>query len=121
MVTRTFQVDRYRPRTAAQARTTARLDDDGWLGYREDRALWGASAWQVVTVRVTRHATPSQVIRAINASTSARVGDVATTRRLASARPGRSLTVAWELGRDATAVQPWGPSRRTAQRFVARS
>ncbi|GAB48328.1 hypothetical protein MOPEL_071_00440 [Mobilicoccus pelagius NBRC 104925] len=41
MVTRTFQVDRYLPRTARQARFVAAFDDDGKLRYREDRPMWG--------------------------------------------------------------------------------
>lgn len=120
-MTRTFQVDRYLPRAAAQARAVARLDDDGRLHYREDRALWGASRHEFVTVRVPASATHRQLLRAINAATSSRVGDVATVDRLATARPGRSYVVAWELARAATTASPWGRSTSLAQRFVARS
>ena len=64
-VQRTFQVDRYMPKTAAQARVVARLDDDGVLRYREDRALWGANNWQFVTVRVPADASKAQVMAVI--------------------------------------------------------
>ena len=119
-MTRTFQVDRYRPRTAAQARLVARLDDDGRLGYREDRPLWGASDWQFVTVTVPSDATSAQLIAAIDAKTNRVVGDVSTTRRLSSARAGRGYTVAWELGRGASIRHPWGKTTTTPQRLVAR-
>ena len=42
MVTRTFQVDLYSPKTAKIAAITAKLDDDRRLHYREDRPLWAA-------------------------------------------------------------------------------
>ena len=121
LVTRTFQVDRYRPKGTAQARVVARLDDDGVLRYREDRPLWSASRWQFVTVRVPAKATSAQVIEAINAKTSARIGDVRTSARLRNARVGAGITIAWELGRGATATAPWGPANRTNQVFFARS
>lgn len=70
-VQRTFQVDRYMPKTAAQARVVARLDDDGVLRYREDRALWGANNWQFVTVRVPADASKAQVMAVINAKGTA--------------------------------------------------
>lgn len=123
MVTRTFQVDRYVPRTAAQARIVASLDDDRRLTYREDRALWGASTWQFVTVRVPVNATNAQVMGAVNAATSAKVGDVATTRGVTSARVGRPTTIAWELATGArpTTAAAWGTGRDLAQTFLARS
>ncbi len=121
MVTRTFQVDRYLPRTAAQARLVARFDDDGVLRYREDRALWGASRHEFVTVRVPVGATKAQVIKAVNAKTSARIGDVRTTAKLATARPGAAYVVAWELGRGATTKAAWGPRTNVAQLFLARA
>lgn len=120
MVTRTFQVDRYRPRTSAQARVVARLDDDRRLGFREDRALWGASAWQIVTVKVPANANNAQIVKAVNAKTSARIGDVSTTTRLGSAKAGRSYTMAWELGRGATPAKAWGARNATKQVFLAR-
>jgi len=120
MVTRTFQVDRYRPRTSARARVVARLDDDRRLGFREDRALWGASAWQIVTVKVPANANNAQIVKAVNAKTSARIGDVSTTTRLGSAKAGRSYTMAWELGRGATPAKAWGARNATKQVFLAR-
>ena len=66
-VQRTFQVDRYMPKTAAQARVVARLDDDGVLRYREDRALWGANNWQFVTVRVPADASKARLKGAVTA------------------------------------------------------
>lgn len=119
-VTRTFQVDKYTPRTRAAARVLARLDDDGRLGFREDRPLWGMSQWQIVTVTVPADASTAQVMATINKATD-KVGDVKTTRTLASAKPGTSVTVAWELGRGAAAAHPWGLRGKVAQTFFARS
>ena len=121
MVTRTFQVDRYLPVMAAQARLVAGFDDDGVLRYREDRPMWGKATWQFVTVRVPADATKAQVIKAVNDKTSARVGDVQTTARLTSARAGRAYVIAWELGRTATPKAAWGPRGTVNQTFLARS
>ena len=63
-------------RHAGDAGDGARLDDDGVLRYREDRALWGANNWQFVTVRVPADASKAQVMAVINAKgTAARMGD----------------------------------------------
>lgn len=118
---RTFQVDRYLPTAAAQARMLARLDDDGVLRYREDRSLWRSSRWQFVTVRVPATATTAQIMKAVNAATSPRIGDVRTTNRLARARVGTPVTIVWELGRGAAPASPWGPKNPTSQTFLARS
>lgn len=120
-VQRTFQVDRYMPKTAAQARVMARLDDDGVLRYREDRALWGANNWQFVTVRVPADASKAQVMAVINAKTSSRVGDVHTGSRLRSITRGRSVTIAWELGKGARPTSAWGANKSVNQMFFARS
>ncbi len=120
MVTRTFQVDRYMPRTAKQARLVASLDNDGLLKYREDRPMWGANRWQFVTVRVPANATHQQVMKAINAKTSRAIGDVNTSRRIARAHAGRPYIVAWELGKGATTKAPWGPKNNVSQIFFAR-
>lgn len=120
-VQRTFQVDRYMPKTAAQARVVARLDDDGVLRYREDRALWGANNWQFVTVRVPADASKAQVMAVINAKTSSRVGDVHTGSRLRSITRGRSVTIAWELGKGARPTSAWGANKSVNQMFFARS
>lgn len=119
-VTRTFQVDRYTPKTVAQARLLASFDDDGLLKYREDRGLWGASSWQFVTVQVPPDASHAQVMAAINAKTGA-VGDVNTNRRIARARVGTSYTVAWELGAGATPAKAWGAKNTVDQKFFARA
>ena len=66
-------------------------------------------------------ATTSQVVAAINAKTSARVGDVRTSARLNSATVARAQVVAWELGKGATASAAWGAKTTTAQTFFARS
>lgn len=121
MVTRTFQVDRYMPKTAAQARLVARLDDDGRLRFREDKGVWGASRWQFVTVTVPADATKAQVVKAVNRKTSASIGDVRTTSRLATIKPGRSVVVAWELGKGATTKNGWGAKKNVNQTFLARS
>lgn len=121
MSTRTFQVDRYTPRTSRQAKVVARLAADGRLAYREDRPLWGASVHQFVTVRVPQNATSEQVVAAINRATGPRVGDVTTTRRLTHATRKQSYVIAWELGRGVGPSAPWGPRYRTAQTFFARS
>ncbi len=120
-VTRTFQVDRYTPRTAAQAAVVARLDDDGRLRYREDRALWGASRHQFVRVTVPARATNDQVAAAINRATGRAVGDIATGARLRTAAKGRAYVIAWELGRGATTKAAWGPRTNVAQTFFGRS
>lgn len=114
-VQRTFQVDRYMPKTAAQARVVARLDDDGVLRYREDRALWGANNWQFVTVRVPADASKAQVMAVINAKTSSRVGDVHTGSRLRSITRGRSVTIAWELGKGARPTSAWGANKSSTR------
>ncbi|WP_210424471.1 hypothetical protein [Gephyromycinifex aptenodytis] len=119
LVTRTFQVDRYMPRTRAQARLVARLDDDRLLRYREDRGLWGANRWEFVTVRVPAKASTAQLMKAINAATT--VGDIRTSATLRTARPGGSYVVAWELGRGASTKAAWGPRKNISQRFIGRS
>ncbi|WP_168581195.1 hypothetical protein [Gephyromycinifex aptenodytis] len=121
MVKRTFQVDRYMPRTRAQARVVARLDDDRRLRYREDRPLWGASRWQFVTVSVPKDASKAQVLRAVNKATNSAVGDIRTTSKLGSARPGSSYTVAWELAPGADRAHAWGLNKSRAQVFLGRS
>lgn len=120
-VTRTFQVDRYMPRTAAQARTVARLDDDGRLRYREDRPLWGASRWQFVTVKVPTTATKAQVVAAINKATAAKIGDVRTASEVSSAKARGTYVIAWELGKGATTKAAWGANTKVPQTFFARS
>lgn len=119
-VSRTFQVDRYTPRTHAAARVVGRLDDDRRLTYREDKPLWGMSKWEIVTIQVPADATTAQVMQALNKATG-KVGDVRTTSRLGSIKRGQSVTMAWELGRGATASAPWGPRGKVAQTFFARS
>lgn len=120
-VRRTFQVDRVVPVTKAQAAVLARLDDDRRLTYREDKALWGHSIWQFVTIKVPRNATTAQLVTAINARTSKRIGDVTTTATLRTATVGRPYVIAWELGRKATPAAPWGAGRNVTQSFLARS
>ena len=120
-VERTFQVDRYTPRTKAQARVVASLDDDLRLKYREDRALWGASRSQIVTVVVPAKATPVQVLREINKATNRSVGDIAITEDLYQVRAGRAQVMAWELGRGATAKAPFGKTGKVAQTYFGRS
>lgn len=114
-------MDRYTARTSAQARALAALDDDRRLTWREDRPFWGSSRFQFVTVRVLANATAATVIKAVNAQTTAAIGDVTTTERLAKATRGRSYVVAWELGTGASARHPWGPRHDIAQRLLARS
>ena len=99
----------------------ARLDDDRRLTYREDRALWGASSWQFVTVRVPASASTKDVAAAINRRTNGAVGDIRTGTQLSSATAGRGYTVAWELGRGARTASPWGSANTTAQTFFGRS
>ena len=106
---------------ATYDQAVAGFDDDRRLSYREDKALWGASRHQIVTVRVPRHATPAQVIAAINAKTTSAVGDVRTTAKLTTAKPRAAYVMAWELGRGATVKAPWGSKNRIAQTFLARS
>lgn len=127
-VTKTFQVDSYRARNAAQARLLASLDNDGVLKFREDGKLWNprsayVSYWQFVTVKVPANATKAQLIKAINAKTNKSVGDVRTTSKLASAKVGKRYTVAWELGRGAkpTTQLAWGANKKVNQIFLARS
>ena len=119
-VTRTFQVDRYAPKTARAARAVAAFDDDGRLLHREDKPLWGASRWEFGTVRVPVRASDAVVMKAINAATK-KTGDVRTTAKLGSMKAGASVVVAWELGRGATTTAPWGKGGTVAQIFFARS
>ncbi len=120
LITLKVQADAYRPVTKAQAMCLARLDNDGWLKYREDSCLWGHSKHQVFTVRVPKHYTAAQFMRAVNARTSKAVGDVHTTAHLARAVVGRTVTVAWVMNPKATAGSPWGPGHNLNQRFAAR-
>ncbi|MBO3130067.1 Cys-Gln thioester bond-forming surface protein [Dermatophilus congolensis] len=120
MVTRTFQVDRYMPQNAVQARGVAALDNDGVLKYREDKFMWGRSAWQIVTVTVPANASHADIMKAINAKTSAKIGDVNIASKLASSAAGRTHVIAWELGKGATAKNAWGTAKKTVQKFFAR-
>lgn len=119
-VKRTFQVTRYVPRTAAQARLVAALDDDGRLTSREARALKAVSTSEFVTVTVAANASSAQVVSAVDARTR-QVGDVRTTAKVAGATAGRATVIAWELGRGATPAQAWGRTGTLAQTFFARS
>lgn len=121
LVRRSFQVDRYMPRSARQARIVASLDDDSLLKYREDKALWGRSRTQFVTVKAPLNTPISSLIASINEQTSPQVGDVRTDARLRSASRGRSYIVAWELSQEATESEPWGKDRKQNQKFTARS
>ncbi|MGO4984982.1 hypothetical protein, partial [Collinsella sp. Sow4_E3] len=71
----TFQVDTYRPKTAAQAKVVARLDDDGMLTYREDKALWGASTYEFVTVTAKDVKSTGSLAKAIDAK-ARKVGNI---------------------------------------------
>lgn len=117
---RTYQVDRLTPRTAAQAAVVARLDDDGILRYREDRPLWGASRYQMITMAVPVTASPAWVLKALNARTTKAVGDLVTTKRLPTAKVGGTYVMAWELGKGASVRLPWGPNTNVSQRYVGR-
>lgn len=119
-VTCTFHVERYVPRTAAQARLVAALDDDGRLTSGEDRPLTGVSTSEFVTVTVAANASAARVVEAIDARTH-QVGDVRTTAKTTAAVAGRATVVAWELGRSATSAQAWGRTGAVAQTFFARS
>lgn len=121
LVRRTYQVDRYQPRTWAQARAVAGFDDDRLLRYREDRSMWRANRYQFVTITVPAKATAKQLITAVNAATSRAIGDVRTTAKLPRAVPGRAYVMAWELGRGASIRYPWGPKKNIPQRLLARS
>lgn len=116
---RTFQVDTYRRTTPALARLATRIVADRRLTYREDRAFWGASSWEFVTVRVPDGTTSSGLGHLINAA-SQRSGDVRTASARVPVKKG-PLVVAWELGSGATKRAPWGPHKTTPQRLVARS
>ncbi len=120
-VRRTYQVDRYLPKTAKQARLVARFDDDRLLHYREDRPMWRANRYQFVTIDVPTDATAAWIMQQINARTSRAIGDVRTTAKLPTAVRGRAYVMALELGRGATTAHPWGPKKNVPQRFIARS
>ena len=94
------QVDQYRPKTAAQARLVRQLDDDGVLKYREDKPLWGANTWKIVTVTVPKGASKVTITEA--------------------ARKASKLSKAhvWALGKGATAKAPWGTKHNVNQTFV---
>ncbi|WP_168582783.1 hypothetical protein [Gephyromycinifex aptenodytis] len=115
------QVDNYTPRTAKQARIVNSLARDGRLGYREDRALWGASKWQIVRVEVPENSSWRTLIGAINAQTKAPIGDVLTLNRAVQVKPKQTVTMAWVLGDDATPGKPWGPKRNINQVYLGRS
>ena len=59
--------------------------------------------------------------RVINAKTSSRVGDVHTGSRLRSITRGRSVTIAWELGKGARPTSAWGANKSVNQMLFARS
>lgn len=121
MVTRSFQVDTYRPRTAKQATLLASLDDDRRLTYREDRTLWGRSTWQFVTLRVRSDITQADLVDALNKRIKGTANDLTTVSTMRTARRGATHTVVWELGQGATPKHAWGGRNKTAQTFVARS
>lgn len=119
-VTRTFQVDRYMPRTNARARVVASLDNDRRLKYREDKALWRDSRWQIVSVQVPKGASWSTVAKAINAKTSSRVGDIKTNKQLSTARRGGTYVMAWEIGKTSWALGK-SSKYRAPQYYIGRS
>ena len=94
------QVDQYRPKTAAQARLVRQLDDDGVLKYREDKPLWGANTWKIVTVTVPKGASKATITEAARKATKLSQAHV------------------WALGTGATAKAPWGPKHNVSQTFV---
>jgi uncharacterized repeat protein (TIGR01451 family) len=120
---RTFQVDRYKVNSKKMGKKVAKLASDGKLRYREDRFAWGRSQWQFVRVTVSENATTAQLIAAINAKTSKRVGDVAKTSRKVNVIKKGSITIAWELGTSARPTAKrglaWGKRHNISQAFVA--
>ena len=78
------------------------------------------STWEFVTVKVPAKATTAQLVAAINAATGS-VGDIRTTAQLDRITAGTGVTMAWELGPDATRAKPWGPRNATSQRYIGRS
>lgn len=115
---RTFQIDTYRTPTPAQRRLLNRILGDRQLHYREDRLFWGHSSWEFVTIKAPVEASDTQLLKAINQA-SRRSADVRTLH--VNAPAGRQATLAWELGKGATARYPWGRAMKTAQTFFARS
>lgn len=123
LVTRRFQVDKYAVKTKAQVNTLSALMRSGVLRYRGDRTFWGASSHEFATVTLPATATPGEWLKALNKSTSSRVGDLNTTRRITSVRRGSTYTVAWELGRGASPRDgglAWGKNHKVPQTFAFR-
>lgn len=94
------QVDAYRPKTKVQRNIVSALALDGVLKYREDRALWGANTWRIVTLKVPTTATAPEI--------------VATAKRVTKL-PNAYV---WELGKGATAKEPWGTRKNVPQVFL---
>lgn len=105
----TYQVDSYTPATAAQTDVVKNLGADGRLGWREDRALWGHSTHEFVTVKASDIKAAGSLAAAINARTHvvANLGG-----RIAT---GATFTTAWALTGTATPAQPWGSTHTQNQ------
>lgn len=109
-----FQVDQLRPKTKAQARTLASLDNDNILRYREDKPLWGASKWEFVTIYAKDVKRAGSLAKAIDAKTRT-VGNL--TGRTGTVKVGRTYVQAWKLGKGATTKAAWGPRKNVNQTF----
>lgn len=105
----TYQVDSYMPTTAAQTAVLKHLAADKKLTWREDRALWGHSRHEFVTVKRSDVTRAGSLAAAINAKTRtvANLGG-----RIAT---GATYTTAWALTGTATIAQPWGATHTQNQ------
>lgn len=126
-VTKTYQVDRYTWYRTYYGKKIAAFDNDGLLKYGEDRWMYTTSAgikytdsrWQIVSVRVPKGATASQIRAAINAKTTSSIGDIRTSYHMSSAVRSRgSVTIAWEVKSTSWLIKR---STRGPQYFFGRS
>ena len=114
---RTFQIDTYSNPTAKLAKKAQGYDNDNKLKWGEDKAHYGNSKWQIVTIKGYDNWTKKQWMTAINLATTKKgVGNVNSTSHIKTVKKKQKLTVAWELEKNS-----WPKSsKRKPQIFFAR-
>lgn len=121
-VTLRVQVDKYATTTSKLRSKAAGYDNDGLLRKGEDKAHYGRSAWEIVTVTGTTDTTKSEWISLINEATKRLPNLTSSSKWTApSAKGHKSITLAWIISGDGKSTAWYYKHTKTsvAQRFFA--